>query len=593
MSLEPPNDVTIQRLFDSPGEVSPGSFEIALVLGGTVSSGSYTAGVLDFLVEALDSWNKGRAGGAVPNHTVIVRFLTGTSGGGVNAAIFTRAMNYDFRPVSQATPTEIAAQNPFYDVWVNRLNLADMLTTTDLDRPGSTITSLLNSDPVDAAAGASVAFTGVPLGTPRSWLATPLRLFLTLTNLDGMPYRIDFGSMTLPDGSTVNLQQSYVAHADFARFAVVYSGQSLAPTEERPDEFVLGFENPALPTSMGWDVFGQYALGTAAFPIGLKPRVLSRPLAHYQYRLNDESAPLPPVAQGATPHYFPLIPDWDAIQTWSGSGLPDPYTFTVVDGGVCNNEPIELARTALAGITGQNPRDGLVANRAVLLVDPFAGSSVMPKPLAPDVLTSAGALLSSVLQQIRYDTRDLLLAANQDVFSRFMISAQRGSSVGDYALATAGLNAFLGFASPAFRRHDYLLGRKNCQDYLRRFFVLPRNNPLFDGWRDESFAKNYQVTDSSNAVFLPIIPLIGNPNVEEVLDPWPSGAFNPDTLKPALEHRFTRLLSAEFAKGPLSDVLTWLAGKVAEGSTADYVIGLLKQALQEWKLDAPGIVGGT
>jgi hypothetical protein len=583
MNPEPPSDADIQRLFDSPGDVPKGTFQIALVLGGTVSSGAYTAGVLDFLVEALDSWTQLRdAGAAVPNHIATVRFLTGTSGGGVNAAIFTRAMNYGFPPVSQATPAGIAAQNPFYDIWVNRLDLAAMLTTTDLDKPGSTITSLLNSDPVDAAAQEAVAFEGSPLTAPRSWLGTPLRLFLTLTNLIGMPYRINFGRMTLPDGSTVNLGQSYVAHADFARFAVVYNGQSLAPAAERPDEFVLGFESSQLSNAMEWGDFGQYALGTAAFPIGLKPRTLSRPLAHYQFRLNDEPPPTPPAAPGAPPHYWPLIPDWDAIQTWSGDGLPDTYTFTVVDGGVCDNEPIELARTALAGIT-------------VLLIDPFAGSSAMAAPLPPDVLSSAAALLSTMLQQIRYDTRDLLLAADAEVFSRFMITAQRGSTVGDHALATAGLSAFLGFTSPAFRRHDYLLGRKNCQDYLRRFFVLPAANPLFAGWwKTTDFdVGDYQVTDSAGAVFLPVIPLTGDTRVTETLDPWPAGKFNSETLRPAIEARFTRLLSAEFAKGPLADVITWLIGKVAEGSAADYVIGLINQALKTWNLDAPGVPDGS
>jgi hypothetical protein len=408
-----------------------------------------------------------------------------------------------------------------------------------------------------------------------------------------MPYRIDFGSMTLPDGSSIALEQSYVEHADFARFAAVYSGKAFAPASERPDEFVLGFENARFPNAMGWSDFGQYALATAAFPLGLKPRTLSRPLEHYKYRLNDEPPPGPPSAPGAPPHYWPLIPDWDAIQTWSGDGLPDTYTFTAVDGGVCDNEPIELAHTALAGITGSNERDGLLANRAVVLIDPFAGSSTMTKPLPLDVLSSAGALLSTALQQIRYDTRDVMLAANPYVFSRFMISAQRGSAVGDFALATAGLGAFIGFASPAFRRHDYLLGRKNCQDFLRQFFVLPEANPLFDGWRNAANINivEYQVRDPTGAVFLPIIPLTGDTRVKETLDPWPAGKFNPETLRVAIEARFTRLLSAEFAKGPLTDLLTWLAGKVTEQSAADYIIGLMNQALQDWGLNAPGFAG--
>ena len=586
MDLSPPSDAEIQALFDTPGEVPQGTFELALALGGTVSSGAYTAGVMDFLVEALDTWTRLRdAKAAVPDHKTVLRFMAGTSGGGVCTAIFARAMNYAYPPVSQATPASVAASNPFYNIWVNYLNLQDMLTTADLDAAGASLTSLLNSQPLDQAANVAVAFEGTALAAPRSWLAAPLRILLTLTNLNGMPYRIDFGSMTLPDGSTTNLEQSYVAHADYARFAVVYQNTTPIFQTARPDEFVLGFDATRLPNAMGWPDFGQYALATAAFPIGLNPRTLSRPLTHYQYRLNGA----PPSGGPAAPRYWPLVPDWGAIQDWSGGGIPDIMTFKVVDGGVCDNEPIELVRTALAGISGNNPRDGLSANRAVLMIDPFAGASTMAAPLRADVLSSTSALVTTLTQQIRYDTRDVLLAANPDVFSRFMITAQRGSNVGDAALATAGLGAFIGFASSAFRRHDYLLGRRNCQDYLRGYLVLPAANPLFDSWRDGTrfSVKDYEVADPDGEKFLPIIPLTGDARVPEVLDAWPAGTFNPETLRPALEARFTRVLSAEFAKGPLTDVLTWLAGVVTEGSAAGFVIGQMNQALQAWNLAAP------
>ena len=42
-----------------PGKEGPGpadTFEIGLVMGGAVSAGAYTAGVLDFLFETLDAW---------------------------------------------------------------------------------------------------------------------------------------------------------------------------------------------------------------------------------------------------------------------------------------------------------------------------------------------------------------------------------------------------------------------------------------------------------------------------------------------------------------------------------------------------------
>lgn len=40
-------------------------FEVGLVLSGTVSAGPYTAGVIDYLIEALDAWYEAkRAGGS-------------------------------------------------------------------------------------------------------------------------------------------------------------------------------------------------------------------------------------------------------------------------------------------------------------------------------------------------------------------------------------------------------------------------------------------------------------------------------------------------------------------------------------------------
>src|SRR4051794_41774741 len=35
-------------------------FEIGLVMAGAVSAGAYTAGVIDFLIQALDEWEKAK-----------------------------------------------------------------------------------------------------------------------------------------------------------------------------------------------------------------------------------------------------------------------------------------------------------------------------------------------------------------------------------------------------------------------------------------------------------------------------------------------------------------------------------------------------
>jgi hypothetical protein len=60
------------------------TFEIALTLGGTVSAGAYTAGAIDFLIQALDCWEKAVAEGdpMAPGHNVVLKVVSGTSGGG-------------------------------------------------------------------------------------------------------------------------------------------------------------------------------------------------------------------------------------------------------------------------------------------------------------------------------------------------------------------------------------------------------------------------------------------------------------------------------------------------------------------------------
>ena len=69
-------------------------FEMGLVLAGAVSAGAYTAGVIDFIVEALDDYERarttGKDGGETwdgPTHSVRLPVISGASAGGMTAAI--------------------------------------------------------------------------------------------------------------------------------------------------------------------------------------------------------------------------------------------------------------------------------------------------------------------------------------------------------------------------------------------------------------------------------------------------------------------------------------------------------------------------
>ncbi|MGR8929404.1 MAG: patatin-like phospholipase family protein, partial [Gammaproteobacteria bacterium] len=466
------------RCFPQAIDYDPASktFEVGLVLGGTVSAGAYTAGVIDFLIEALCAWQEAREAGnaSVPDWKVKINVVTGTSGGGVTAMLLAKALSYKFAPVRKSATAKQQGNNPLYRIWVDELDISKMLDTADLDGP-QPAASLLNSEILENSAAIiadfSEAFPDVPrIDKPREYVANPLPIYLTLTNLRGIPYRIDMGS---------GLQQEYVNHADHVRLAVFSQGPN-PQYQVRGDEFVLGAEHA---NALNWSDAVQFALGTSAFPLGFPLRSLSRPVQHYRYR-----AVVVPDADNPIRH---IEPDWTQlavtpIQTSQGMVadiVPDTYHFAAADGGMTNNEPLELCRTALAGHLQHNPRDGRQAFRGLILIDPFADKASLGPDSQPELLASIVPLLSAWKNQARYDSRDLLLAGDSNVFSRFMITAQRDGEVrGSRAIATACASAFGGFLERRFRQHDFLLGRKNCQDFLKNTFHLPVENELVKNW---------------------------------------------------------------------------------------------------------------
>lgn len=568
VNQQPLTPEEIESLFGVVGRPPDNTFEFALVLGGTVSAGAYTAGAIDFLIEALDEWTKRRTNGdpTAPKHKVILKFITGTSGGGVNAAIAARALAYDFPHVVRSTPNPDGdTGNPFYNVWVNRLRLADFLGTGDIEQ--KSLVSLFNGKPIDDGADYICAFANDNPQPKRAYLANPLRVILTVTNLRGIPYRTKFSGGLLGE--------TFVDHADYCRFAVVYPDGSLA--DPRPDELVLGFDTVRLPQAIDWPTFSLYARATAAFPLGFPPRALVRPIEHYRYRVVVVPSDQPTVPD----RMVGRLPDWKSLIPASETEAPSDYHFLSVDGGATDNEPIELARTALAGVLGRNPRDGELATRAVVLIDPFAGQAD-PGPSGPEPLQDVvGALVSTLIQQTRYDSQDLLLAADDNVYSRFMITPQRNGKIGGPAIASDGLGAFIGFACPAFMRHDYLLGRANCQEFLRKTFVLPEVNNVFkDMWTNDQKTA-HGIPDGKGGLFLPLVPLLGNATVPETTDPWPMRALDPEIYRDAIEKRFKAIVEFEGSGGVISSTLSWILAHFGEGKVADFAIKAMKNALTD------------
>ena len=71
-------------------------------MAGAISAGAYTAGVMDFLIEALEDWqgrkNNGEAN--VPSHHVEIPVIGGASAGGMTGIITASAIYDPIPPVS-------------------------------------------------------------------------------------------------------------------------------------------------------------------------------------------------------------------------------------------------------------------------------------------------------------------------------------------------------------------------------------------------------------------------------------------------------------------------------------------------------------
>ena len=541
------------------------TFELGLVLGGTVSAGAYTAGALDFLLEALEAWH---ANG--PLHKVVIKTVAGTSGGAVCAAILGLLSGHkvphvkrDDTPAgNEDNPTPTA--NPLWDLWVNEFRIRRLLQIDDLGQdadkdsgvvgnPVQHVPALLNCNMIDEAGGKLAAFGDTPTVT-LPYFARPFRLAVTLANLRGIPYR-PLGIPAIQDFAGA----AYVAHDDFAWFAVPNGAKPEDdPTGigQREDEFWIKPGSSA-PGHVGYGTLVAYATSSGAMPVGLKARALVRPPEHYLYRPWVEAQPNGYKVTWPTPY-------WDAIPMPT-DGV---YGFTSADGGTFNNDPVSLVHTALAGLVGTNPRNGAEAKRAMLMIDPLADKPAALGPVGTSLVSVVKNIIPTFIAESRYRTADMALFAEDDVYSRFQLVPFRPKAenkVGEAALAGTALFAAAGWCSRFYRVHDFLLGRQNMQAYLASVLILPANNTLFDNWNDNTRADFASDKDGNRVdiagkqrkdYFLPILPdRTGNGPIPA--PDWPKDKYDPNTLTPMLRTRLKAVVE-RIAKDNLTGPLPWL-----------------------------------
>lgn len=531
------------------------AFKIGLSLAGAVSAGAYTAGVLDFLIEALDCWTVAQTrGDAVPTHRVSLEAVAGASAGSLCAALLAIVLPYRFPHVRVAANGALQMQegasapdNPLYHGWVEAIDIRQLLSTSDLAR--GEFDSLLNCEAIDACVQHFLRYSGER--QTRPYVARPFVARMALGNLRGVPYRIDFrGNKTIND-------EAMIEHSDHQSFLVGGDPACTVPAYLSTHARLAAESHTDLAR---WQALGDAAVASGAFPLFLKPRLITREVADYGWRHLVDSG-VPGVALTAIP------PAWKNPQA-----PPSPYAFACIDAGMYNNEPFELAHEVIAGGPGKSvPHAAEAADGAVLMIAPFVSTphdgaepvtKIDPQTQRPRLhlppLQQLMPLFWSLIMQSRFKPLDLAMAYDESVYSRFVIAPtlSKAPEASSEWIAGGALQGFLGFFCEDFRKHDFQLGRRNCQQFLREHFTLPADNPIVR-------AGYAALDDSSLARFrneagqLPIIPLIDRVAIDEELMAWPAGRFATQPLMPAIQKRLDAIFQLH-RKQALAAVKPWL-----------------------------------
>lgn len=540
------------------------TYEIGLVMAGAVSAGAYTGGVIDFLQEALQQYQKVRKKFAEEHegkelHNVQIRLMSGASAGGMcGTMMLSSMMDENYVPLVNFDPETITRSeinnNVFYRCWVDTeqgIDIKYFLETDDIQKDKS-LKALLNCNRLEEIAEQALAHPR-ELQTQRGYIPEKIDHFLSVFNLNGIPYSMNF------ENSSSGYEM--MNHSDMMHFVV-----DETITKAKLNEIVLPYTNES--TLQGhWTQLKTATLATGAFPIALEPRVLTKSKIAY----NEWKWWIPQTTDCMEHGKCFLLQN---IKTHFEEDIP--YNFVTVDGGTANNEPLEVARRKLASERNFNPRDKDEADRSIIMVDPFPAFTCNTKfSLQGSTLVDVALkLIGSLKDQARFKPDELEVARNPEIFSRYLIAPSRsGAQVGE-ELACSSLGAFGGFFSEKFRQHDFQLGRKNCQSFLMQHFNIGIKNSLVEDNLQWFIDHGCVIKDQ----YVQIIPMVNLPE-HEITKPiqpisWQSVKIIEQNLEPIYAKMKLRIdaivtnstyidaVISDIIKGIKIGVLKWIAKKI-------------------------------
>ena len=562
------------------------TFHLGFSMAGAVSAGAYTAGFMDYILEALSEWEKAKKeqennpNSNIPNHSVIIDAIGGASAGGMVGMITTLALySGNWKPVKEVSHTKTG--NILYDSWVflddddslyngegkGRTTFEKMLDTNDIVSSG-VASSLLNSTPIDHIA--ERVFNDLPqdasLDKFPNYISKDLRLLITLTSLRPLDYKVKFSrlkSKFLDETPSHRINN----HDVVAHFKLNYN-------EEKDKDKCIPFQPHK---SKSRNLLAKVTKATGAFPIGLQSRYFEDEFSN-TYLNNSLRA------------RKSFNKDMDILIE---PEVSSNFQFTAIDGGTINNEPFDEVLRHLIDKYGQpnkkTPKYGTV------LIDPFPNFfeekvTSTPNYNVSSIMGVLEAIIPTILNQARNKQTDTYGIGLFKLISFPRKLKPGAQEVREHPpLATGGVGGFGGFIDIEFRKHDFFLGRDNARNFLRGFLFLECDqddpNNLFYKVHDDalkSFQRKIEQADGIEKIYMPIIPdvsiLTGNTNPSKYeIEDFPK--FNVDAfrkLEKPIKNRIKVILKAEL-KGKIKS--WWLKPIVG------LFRGTIAKKITKWTMD--------
>ena len=469
------------------------SKRLAITIAGAVSLGSYEAGVLYEVLDAIYHYNNDPA--TVEANRIVIDVLTGASAGGMTVIILAQKLLYgagEFRG---------PYDNPLYNTWVKRISLEGLQAAQDDEQA---LHSIFSSDLIEAISREALLqrYAATPPPAERhAAVGAELRVGVALTNLNGIAYGypvtpggrfvyIDYG-----DQLTRHVVASACDHREFweplrqaavacGAFPFAFRAQDVSRSAKTEQSDYTG-ENlepwdhdPATYTYSDGGILQNQPLGMAKNLVDLFD--MHRDQERRYYLFVSPHAKDPDANDGfhaANADYFHLLQRLITV-VMGQSGFQDWITAKEVN-----------QRLALLDARAEGLKEAIIAEEidvpclaktASSLLRLFFpnGEHLSPGATAPEKLGEAQARIAaqygSLIKQI--DTVPGQADAYRDAVLAFETAAGLGArdhmtiygiTAQDTELAGAGLEAFLGFFDQRFRDHDYDVGRTRARAILK------------------------------------------------------------------------------------------------------------------------------